>query len=100
MDTITKPNKNCKTGTSRPGVARVNSPCTTELAAIKQCRNGSRKAFEVIVGRGLECSRENSRRDGVVELVRQFADYVETLTLQHPTSCLVWSSLHSEESRQ
>jgi RNA polymerase sigma-70 factor (ECF subfamily) len=29
----------------------VNSPCTTELAAIKQCRNGSRKAFEVIVNK-------------------------------------------------
>ena len=51
MDMITKPNKNNKTGTSRPGVAQVNSPCTTELAAIKQCRNGSRKAFEVIVNR-------------------------------------------------
>jgi RNA polymerase sigma-70 factor (ECF subfamily) len=51
MDTITNPNNNCKTGTGRPGVASVNSPCTTELAAIKQCRNGSRKAFEVIVNR-------------------------------------------------
>ena len=51
MDMITKPNNNTKTRTCRPGVAQVNSPCTTELAAIKQCRNGSRKAFEVIVNR-------------------------------------------------
>ena len=29
----------------------MNSPCTTELAAIRQCRNGSRKAFEVVVNK-------------------------------------------------
>jgi predicted LPLAT superfamily acyltransferase len=69
------------------------------LLPVVTLRRGS-KAFEVIVGRGLECSRENSRRDGVVELVRQFVGYVETLALQHPTSCLVWSSLHREESHQ
>lgn len=29
----------------------MNSPCTSELAAIERCRNGSRKAFEVIVNK-------------------------------------------------
>ena len=49
MDTATKKNENSNTG--RRGAENVNSPCTTELAAIKQCRNGSRKAFEVIVNK-------------------------------------------------
>ena len=69
------------------------------LLPVVTLRRGN-KAFEVIVGRGLECSRENSRRDGVVELVRQFVDHVETLALQHPTSCLVWSSLLREDCHQ
>ena len=51
MNMTTEHKENGKTETCRPGVAQVNSPGTTELAAIKRCRNGSRKAFEVIVNK-------------------------------------------------